>query len=85
MADDWVHCPNSDGTEGPLVNACYVWLPIHFHENNVSIEWRSAWKLEDPFAEESVSDWAESVSNWTTASATKRANAINSTLTYLFL
>merc|ERR1712228_798906 len=27
MGDDWVHCPNADGSEGPLENSCYVWLP----------------------------------------------------------
>jgi len=49
MGDDWVHCPNEDGSEGPLINACYIWLPIEFHENSVTIEWRSAWDLDNPF------------------------------------
>lgn len=50
MADDWIHCPNEDGSEGPLINACYIWLPINFHESSVTIEWRPAWDLDDPFA-----------------------------------
>jgi len=49
MGDNWVHCPNADGSEGPLINACYVWLPINFHENSVTMEYNSAWDLEDPF------------------------------------
>mmetsp|Transcript_93749 Transcript_93749/g.292130 ORF Transcript_93749/g.292130 Transcript_93749/m.292130 type:complete len:363 (-) Transcript_93749:139-1227(-) len=54
MADDWVHCPNADGSQGPLVNACYIWLPIHFEDGpagGVTIPWRAAWDLEDPFGE----------------------------------
>jgi hypothetical protein len=50
MADDWVHCPNGDGTKGPLINACYIWLPIAFREDSVAIEWRPHWDLDDPFA-----------------------------------
>mmetsp|Transcript_23751 Transcript_23751/g.43574 ORF Transcript_23751/g.43574 Transcript_23751/m.43574 type:complete len:392 (+) Transcript_23751:31-1206(+) len=50
MADNWVHCPNSDGTQGPLINACYTWLPINFHSDSISIDWRSSWDLDDPFA-----------------------------------
>lgn len=51
MGDNWVHCPNEDGTQGPLINACYIWLPIHFHENTVTMEYRPYWDLEDPFAQ----------------------------------
>merc|ERR1711957_994278 len=50
MADDWIHCPNEDGTEGPLINACYIWLPIEFKEDSVSISWSKEWDLENPFA-----------------------------------
>lgn len=50
MGDDWVHCPNADGTSGPLINACYVWLPLRFCEHNVSMEFRGSWDLDDPFA-----------------------------------
>jgi len=50
MGDNWVHCPNEDGTEGPLINACYIWLPINFHEKSVTMEYNGAWDLEDPFA-----------------------------------
>lgn len=28
-------------------NADYVWLPILFDSDNVKIEWRDSWKLED--------------------------------------
>ena len=28
-------------------NADYVWLPILFDGDNVKIEWRDSWKLED--------------------------------------
>lgn len=49
MGDDWIHCPNEDGTEGPLINACYIWLPINFHEKSVTMEWRPEWDLDDPF------------------------------------
>lgn len=50
MADDWIHCPNDDGSEGPLVNACYIWLPIQFTEGGVRINWCAEWDLDDPFA-----------------------------------
>merc|ERR1719507_2715575 len=54
MGDNWLHCPNEDGSEGPLVNACYVWLPIRFHEatngSTVTMEYNPYWNLEDPFA-----------------------------------
>lgn len=50
MGDNWIHCPNEDGTEGPLINACYVWLPILFHEDSVTMEYSAAWDLDDPFA-----------------------------------
>eukprot|EP00931_Biecheleriopsis_adriatica_P058127 TRINITY_DN34540_c0_g1_i1.p1 TRINITY_DN34540_c0_g1~~TRINITY_DN34540_c0_g1_i1.p1 ORF type:complete len:355 (+),score=48.04 TRINITY_DN34540_c0_g1_i1:83-1147(+) len=49
MADDWIRCPNGDGSKGPLVNACYIWLPIQFHDKSVTIEWRPAWNLDKPF------------------------------------
>mmetsp|Transcript_93166 Transcript_93166/g.162931 ORF Transcript_93166/g.162931 Transcript_93166/m.162931 type:complete len:113 (+) Transcript_93166:79-417(+) len=80
MADDWVHCPNSDGTEGPLINSCYTWLPINFHQDHVTIEWRPAWDFDDPFA-------LESVSNWTTTSTTTTTTTTQKTLlwTHLFL
>ena len=59
MGDDWEHCPNADGSSGPLVNACYVWLPIRLQENGTAAgpkglpveiddSWR--WSLDDPFA-----------------------------------
>jgi len=51
MADDWVRCPNQDGTSGPLINACYIWLPIRFHEDSVSIDDKSEWDLDDPFGD----------------------------------
>ena len=56
MADDWVHCPNSDGSEGPLVNACYVWLPIRMYTHTpqsglpVQINNYANWSLDDPFS-----------------------------------
>jgi len=50
MADNWVHCPNEDGTEGPLINACYIWLPIQFHKNSVTMDYKAEWDLEDPFS-----------------------------------
>merc|ERR1712083_1122373 len=43
-------CPNEDGSKGPLINACYIWLPIHFHANSVTMEYNPAWDLDDPFA-----------------------------------
>eukprot|EP00401_Gymnodinium_catenatum_P077789 CAMPEP_0117480926 /NCGR_PEP_ID=MMETSP0784-20121206/12639_1 /TAXON_ID=39447 /ORGANISM="" /LENGTH=341 /DNA_ID=CAMNT_0005275373 /DNA_START=42 /DNA_END=1065 /DNA_ORIENTATION=+ len=52
MADDWIHCPNADGSEGPLINACYIWLPIRFPdgpEGNITIPWQAEWDLENPF------------------------------------
>jgi len=50
MGDNWVNCPNEDGSQGPLINACYTWLPIHFHEDNsVTMEYNAAWNLEKPF------------------------------------
>jgi len=49
-ADDWIHCPNDDGSEGPLVNACYIWLPIQFTRDGVRINWCAEWDLDDPFA-----------------------------------
>ncbi len=56
MGDDWMHCPNSDGTTGPLVNACYIWLPIRIYAQGASpqglpiqIDDRSQWSLDDPF------------------------------------
>jgi hypothetical protein len=56
MGDDWVHCPNADGSEGPLVNACYVWLPIQIYAEGagsrglpIEIDDRFRWDLEDPF------------------------------------
>jgi len=51
MADDWVRCPNQDGTSGPLINACYIWLPIRFQEDSVSIDDKSEWDLDDPFGD----------------------------------
>merc|ERR1712167_202017 len=55
MADDWIHCPNDDGTEGPLENACYIWLPIMMDGDNASlplqIDNRPQWDLENPFAQ----------------------------------
>jgi len=54
MADDWIHCPNSDGSEGPLINACYIWLPIEFPSDpsgSVKISPRTSWDLDDPFGE----------------------------------
>lgn len=56
MGDDWIHCPNEDGSEGPLINACYIWLPIEFHKNSVTMEWRSAWDLDDPFGTMAAGD-----------------------------
>lgn len=50
MADDWIYCPNGDGTQGPLINACYVWLPIEFAGDSVRIDWRPQWDLDDPFS-----------------------------------
>jgi len=50
MGDNWVHCPNEDGTEGPLINACYMWLPIHFHDSSITMEYNGAWDLDNPFA-----------------------------------
>lgn len=51
MGDNWVHCPNEDGSEGPLINACYIWLPIQFNENTVTMTYNGAWDLDDPFAQ----------------------------------
>lgn len=54
MGDDWVNCPNPNGTNGNLVDACYVWLPILMDGPNASlplqIDNRRQWDLEDPFA-----------------------------------
>ena len=57
MGDDWVHCSNADGSEGPLVNACYIWLPIKMHANGagpvglpVQILRYASWSLDDPFS-----------------------------------
>ena len=52
-----VHCPNADGSEGPLVNACYVWLPIEMHTNGagptglpLQINNYANWSLDNPFS-----------------------------------
>lgn len=53
MADDWIRCPNANHSRGPLVNACYIWLPIHFPESPsgaVTITWQDRWDLDDPYA-----------------------------------
>merc|ERR1712048_937848 len=54
MGDDWINCPNEDGSADrsirPLKNACYIWLPIQFTEKGVVINWCSEWDLDDPFA-----------------------------------
>ena len=57
MGDDWVRCPNLDGTEGPLVNACYIWLPIRMYDEGagphglpLQIDYRRNWSLNDPFS-----------------------------------
>jgi len=54
LGDDWVRCPNDDGTFGPLINACYVWLPIRFDEHNVTMVFNHAWDLDDPFGKRAV-------------------------------
>lgn len=54
LADDWMHCPNADGTNGPLINACYIWLPIRMDSDSstgpMEIIYSSKWDLNDPFA-----------------------------------
>jgi hypothetical protein len=49
MSDDWVHCPNADGSQGPLVNACYTWLPIRFLSHSVELEYKWSWDLDNPW------------------------------------
>ena len=56
MGDDWVKCPNADGSEGPLINACYIWLPIKMYGQGagpkgmpVQIGDYRNWSLDDPF------------------------------------
>ena len=48
MGDNWIHC----GDDG-LVDACYTWLPIRFHNASVTIDMGSGrhgeWDLENPF------------------------------------
>ena len=52
-ADRWMpNAPDYDYTHyGPLYDRLfdpdYVWLPILFDGDNVKIEWRDSWKLED--------------------------------------
>jgi hypothetical protein len=43
MADNWVH----GGPKG-LVDASYVWLPIRFHANNITIPKIWKWNYMDP-------------------------------------
>jgi len=54
LADDWLHCPNADGSQGPLMNACYVWLPIRLDRKGdslpVQINNYNQWDLDNPFA-----------------------------------
>lgn len=45
MADNWVH-----GGPAGLIDASYVWLPIHFGADAVTLERRTEWALNDPFA-----------------------------------
>lgn len=45
MADNWVH-----GGPAGLVDAAYVWLPLHFGADGVTLKKQTAWDLDDPFA-----------------------------------
>lgn len=45
MADNWVRCP----PDGGLVNACYVWLPMRFSSNDVTMQFAASWDLDNPF------------------------------------
>uniref|UniRef100_A0A7S0J4P0 Uncharacterized protein n=1 Tax=Calcidiscus leptoporus TaxID=127549 RepID=A0A7S0J4P0_9EUKA len=44
MADNWVH----GGPEG-LVDAAYVWLPLHFGKDTVTLSRQTEWDLDNPF------------------------------------
>jgi hypothetical protein len=44
LGDDWIHCGNKT-----LIDACYVWLPIEFHANSITIKRSSKWDLDNPF------------------------------------
>eukprot|EP00428_Durinskia_dybowskii_P018314 CAMPEP_0170211992 /NCGR_PEP_ID=MMETSP0116_2-20130129/5613_1 /TAXON_ID=400756 /ORGANISM="Durinskia baltica, Strain CSIRO CS-38" /LENGTH=313 /DNA_ID=CAMNT_0010462529 /DNA_START=15 /DNA_END=956 /DNA_ORIENTATION=+ len=58
MADDWILCPGGNPCSGPsswfpspdLEAACYVWLPLRLDDDPVSLDWRPAWDVNDPFA-----------------------------------
>jgi len=45
MADNWVH----GGPKG-LIDASYVWLPIRFGANEVTLSKSYTWDTEEPFA-----------------------------------
>lgn len=34
-----------------LINSSYIWLPIKFNNDSISIEWRDSWSIKDVFME----------------------------------
>mmetsp|Transcript_21878 Transcript_21878/g.62513 ORF Transcript_21878/g.62513 Transcript_21878/m.62513 type:complete len:143 (-) Transcript_21878:66-494(-) len=67
MADDWVLCPHESSGSTPwsrwfpeqnLSAACYVWLPMRFDAGALSLDWRPAWDVDDPFATPPQQHWA---------------------------
>ena len=46
LADNWEH-----GGPNGLVDASYVWLPLKFGANDVTLSRSEAWDLDDPFGE----------------------------------